>query len=107
MEFVRLSAFKIFGDEFDFSDFIVRAALGRSDDGEEAPVRLVDGLFQAGLQVSFAGVWVGGGDEVIDEPKKVGTVSGAHELEGCFGFCPAEVEWLTAGGVGFAALAGA
>ena len=105
VEFVRLTIGKIIGDEFDLTDFVVGAALGHRDDGEEAPVCLVDGLIEVRLQVGFAGVWVGSGDEVIGEPEEVGTVAGAHELQGGVGFCLAEVEGLAADGIGFAALA--
>ena len=105
MEFVGLTIGKIIGHEFDLTDFVVGAALGHRDDGEEAPVCLVDGLIEVRLQVGFAGVWVGSGDEVIGEPEEVGAVAGAHELQGGVGFCLAEVEGLAAGGIGFAALA--
>ncbi len=105
VEFVGLTLGKIMGDEFDLTDFVVRAALGHHDDGEEAPICLMDGLIEVRLQVRFAGVWVGSGDEVIGEPEEVGTVAGAHELQGGVGFGLAEVEGLAAGGIGFAAFA--
>ena len=107
VEFVRLFAEEVFGDEFDFSDLVLRPAFGGAEDGEEAPVRFVDGLFQVALQVGFPGVRVGGGDEVIDEPEEVGAVAGAHQLLGGLRFRAAEVEWLAAGGIGLAAFAGA
>ena len=83
------------------------SALGEAVDGEEAPVRLVDRLFQAGLQVAIPAVRVGGGDEVIDEPEEVGAVAGTHQLHGGLRFRAAEVEGLATGGIGLAALAGA
>ena len=101
VEFVGLTLGKIMGDEFDLTDFVFRAALGHRDDGEEAPLCLIE----VRLQVRFAGVWVGSGDEVIGEPEEVGTVAGAHELQGGVGFGLAEVEGLAAGGIGFAAFA--
>ncbi len=105
MEFVGLTISKIIGDEFDLTDFVIGTALGHRDDGEEGPVCLVDGFSEVRLQVWFAGVWVGSGDEVIGEPEEVGAVAGAHELQGGVGFCLAEVEGLAAGGVSFAAFA--
>ena len=107
MELVGLVVEVVFGDEFDFSDLVARSALGGSKDGEEAPVGLVDGLFQAGFEVAFAGVGVVGGDEVVDESEKVGAVARAHQLHGRRGFRAAEVEGFATGGVGFAAFAGA
>ena len=105
VELVRLIVFVVFSDEFDLSDFVVRSTLGRTEDGEEAPVGGVDGLFQAGLQVAVPAVRVGGGDEVIDEAEKVGAVAGAHQLFRGFRFRPSEMEWLAAGSVRFAAFA--
>ena len=63
VEFVGLTIGKIMGDEFDLTDFVVGAALGHRDDGEEVPVCLADGLIEVRLQVGFAGVWMGSGDE--------------------------------------------
>ena len=105
VEFVGLTFGKILRYEFDLADFVIGAAFGGGDDGEEAPTCLVDGPLEVGLQVRLAGVWVGGGDEVIGEPEEVGTVAGAHELQGGVGFGLAEVEGLAAGGIGFAAFA--
>ncbi len=107
MEFVLLSVLKIFRNEFNLADFVVCAAFGRRDDGEETPVRLVDGFFQTCLQFGLAGVRVSGGNEVIHKTEKVGAIAGAHKLEGGSGLCATDVEWLAAGGISFAALAGA
>ena len=107
MEFVGLSVFEVFGDEFDFAGLVGGAAFGGSEDGEEAPVGFVDVFFQAAFQIAGPGVGMLGGDEVVDQAEEEGAVAGAHELFGGFRFCRAEVIGLAAGGVGFAAFAGA
>lgn len=107
MEFMGFSVFEILGDEFDFSGFVGGAAFGGSEDGEEAPVGFVDVFFQAVFQIAGPGVGMLGGDEVVDQAEEEGAVAGAHELLGGFRFRGAEVIGLAAGGVGFAAFAGA
>ena len=45
----------------------------------------MNGVFQLVLQVRFAGVGVGGVDEVVDSAEKVGAVAGSHQLLGGLG----------------------
>ncbi len=105
VEFVGLSFLEIFGDEFDFAGLVLGSAFGGAEDGEEVPVGIVDAFFETEFQIGGAGVRVLGGDEVIDQSEEKGAVAGAHELLGGGGFRGAEVKWLAAGGVGFAAFA--
>jgi hypothetical protein len=58
--FLGLVVEDVFGDEFDFPDFVIGSAFGGSEDGEETPVGFVDGFFQADFQVACAGVGVVG-----------------------------------------------
>lgn len=78
MNFVGLLIFVVFGDELDFAILVAFASLGAAEDGEEAPVYLIDRFFNAGSQVGCPGIGVGGADEVVGESEKVGAVTGAH-----------------------------
>ena len=44
VEFVGLAGFEVFGDELDLSDLVGGSALGGAEEGEKAPVDLVEGL---------------------------------------------------------------
>jgi len=107
VEFAGLIILEVFCDKLDFSGLVAFPALGAAEDGEEAPVDLVDGFLDPGFQVGLPGVGVGGADEVVHEPEEVGAVAGTHQLFRSVRLGPAEVEWLAASAVGFPALAGA
>lgn len=106
MEFFGFGGADVTGDELDFSDLVCRRSLGGTDDVEVAPEELVDVAFVFRLQVGFAGVGVGGLDEVVDETEIVGAVSGAHEVLGGLWLGPAVVEEHAALVVAFVAAAG-
>lgn len=106
VKFAGFGSFKVFGEELDLAGFITFAALGTADDRQEAPVGVVDGGFEMGSQVRFAGVGMGGFDEVVGEAEKVGAKTGAHELLRGLRLGPTEMEWLAAGAIGLPALAG-
>lgn len=65
----------VIGDEFDLASFVFILPLGGGDDGEELPIGVMDGVFQAAAEVGASGVGVGGFDEVVWQSKKEGAVA--------------------------------
>jgi hypothetical protein len=80
VEFLKFVLHEILGDKLDFARSVALSSLGAPENVQETPVEIVDSVLEISSEARLPAVWMGGVDEIVDQAKKVGTVSGAHEL---------------------------